>query len=263
MQIAGLFLAALIGVSLGLLGGGGSILAVPILVYAVGMAAKPAIAASLLVVGTTSLIGSFRHWRSANVDIRMAILFGAVSMAGSYAGGKLAASLSDRFQLTLFAVVMLAASISMFRSGNSDGAPRPARLALVAASAAAVGLLTGIVGVGGGFLIVPALVLFAGQPMKRAVGTSLLVIALNSAAGFAAYAGEVSIDWGYTAVFTGMAVAGVFVGTAGAQFVSPSQLKRAFALFLVAVATFVLFQNAVTARAAAEELQSGTQPGEA
>lgn len=255
MQILGLFLAGLIGLSLGLLGGGGSILAVPILVYAVGMAAKPAIAVSLLVVGTTSLIGSFRHWRAGSVDVRMAVVFGLVSMAGSYAGGRLAALLSDRFQLSLFAAVMLAASISMFRSGKSDGQPRAARLPLVAASAAVVGLLTGVVGVGGGFLIVPALVLFAGQPMKRAVGTSLLVIAMNSAAGFAAYAGQVPIDWRYTAAFTAMAVAGVFIGSAIAQFVSQSQLKRGFAVFLVVVATFVLIQNAVTMRAAAAELQ--------
>ena len=256
MQILGLFLAALVGVSLGLLGGGGSILAVPILVYAVGMAAKPAIAVSLLVVGTTSLIGSFRHWRSANVDIRTAVLFGLVSMAGSYAGGNFAAALSDRFQLTLFAVVMLAASISMFRSGKSDTPAPAARLPLVGASAAAVGLLTGLVGVGGGFLIVPALVLFAGQPMKRAVGTSLFVIAMNSAAGFAAYAGTVDVDWGYTTAFTAMAVVGVFIGSSIARFVSQPQLKRGFAVFLVAVATFVLIQNAVTAHAAAAGLRT-------
>ncbi|HET7710540.1 MAG TPA: sulfite exporter TauE/SafE family protein [Thermoanaerobaculia bacterium] len=255
MQILGLFLAGFIGLSLGLLGGGGSILAVPILVYAAGMAAKPAIAVSLLVVGATSLIGALQHWRAGFVDVRMAVVFGLVSMAGSYAGGRLAALLSDRVQLTFFAAVMLAASISMFRKENRDGQGRIARLPLIAASAAAVGLLTGVVGVGGGFLIVPALVLFAGQPMRRAVGTSLLVIAMNSAAGFAAYAGRVPIDWTYTAAFTVFAVAGVLIGSAAAQFVSHAQLKKGFALLLVVVASFVFIESALTERAAAAGLQ--------
>lgn len=245
MEILGLLLAALIGVSLGLLGGGGSILAVPILVYVVAMPAKPAIAASLLVVGATSLVGSFRHWRASNVDLRAAIIFGLVSMAGSYAGGKLATNVSDRFQLVLFAVVMLGASFSMFRA-RSDESPAGTvlRPPLVVAAAAAVGLLTGIVGVGGGFLIVPALVLFAALPMKRAVGTSLLVIAMNSASGFLAYAGKVQIDWRYTAIFTGLAIVGVFIGSSIVQYVSQSVLKRAFAVFLIGVASFILWQSA-------------------
>lgn len=261
MQIVGLFLAVLIGVSLGLLGGGGSILAVPILVYAVGMAAKPAIAVSLLVVGVTSLIGSLRHWKNANVDLRTAIVFGLVSMAGSYGGGRLAGHLSDRFQLTLFAVMMLGASVSMFRSkrDESEGAAA-VRLPLVMTAAAGVGLLTGVVGVGGGFLIVPALVMFGGLTMKRAVGTSLLVIAMNSASGFLAYAGQVRIDWSYTLIFTALAIAGVFIGSALAQQVSPAQLRRAFAVFLIGVATFVLAQNAMTAHATAAERSQPRDP---
>ncbi len=244
MEILGLFLAVLIGVSLGLLGGGGSILAVPILLYVVGMGAKPAIAASLVVVGTTSLVGALRHARVSNVDYRTAVIFGLLSMAGSYAGGRLAAHVSDTFQLVLFAVVMLGAAVSMFRSPTeeaSDGVA--ARLPLIVASAAAVGLLTGVVGVGGGFLIVPALVLFGGLPMKRAAGTSLLVIALNSASGFLAYAGRVPIDWRFTALFTILAIAGVFIGSAMVQYVSQSLLKRTFAVFLVGVAGFILIQN--------------------
>lgn len=244
MAILGLFLASLIGVSLGLLGGGGSILAVPILLYVVGMATKPAIAASLLVVGTTSLVGAMRHWRASNVDFRTAIIFGLVSMAGSYTGGRVAANVSDTFQLVLFAIVMLGASLSMFRSRNDEStAASVVRLPLVV-SAAVVGFLTGIVGVGGGFLIVPALVLFSGLPMKRAVGTSLLVIAMNSASGFAAYAGKVTIDWRYTALFTALAVAGVFIGSSMVRYVSQSVLKRTFAVFLIAVAGFILLQNA-------------------
>lgn len=243
VSLLALSLAALIGLSLGLLGGGGSTLAVPILVYVGGMDAKPAIATSLLVVGTTSLIGAIRHWRHSNVELRTAILFGLVSMAGAYAGGKVASHLSDVFQLVLFAVVMLIVAVSMFRSGTSE---RPStRLPLVALAAAAVGVLTGIVGVGGGFLIVPALVLFAGVPMARAIGTSLVVIAMNSAAGFAAYAGTVQLDWAYTALFTGLAIAGVLAGSSLGRTFSPVVLKRVFATFLIGVAGFILVHAAL------------------
>ena len=260
MEILGLLLAALIGVSLGLLGGGGSILAVPILVYVVGMATKSAIAASLLVVGTTSLVGSMRHWRASNVDFRTAIIFGLLSMVGSYTGGRLAANVSDTFQLVLFAIVMLGASVSMFRSRDDDNTAFPVvRLPLVVVSAAVVGLLTGIVGVGGGFLIVPALVLFSGLPMKRAVGTSLLVIAMNSASGFMAYAGKVAIDWHYTALFTALAVVGVFIGSSMVRYVSQSMLKRTFAMFLIAVAGFILLQNRPSHRRSAGAVQE-SQP---
>lgn len=256
MQLFGLALAAVIGISLGLLGGGGSILAVPILVYVVGMEPKAAIAASLLVVGTTSFIGALRQWRARNIDVRTAAVFGVVSMAGSFSGGKAAAFLSDTFQLTLFAVVMLAASVSMFRSGRDDQAVAVApRLALVVAAAAVVGLLTGVVGVGGGFLIVPALVLFSGVPMKRAVGTSLLVIAMNSASGFLAYAGHVQIEWAYTALFTSIAIAGVFAGSAALPYVSQTALKRSFAAFLVVVAGFILLQNAWSRNSSVDQIR--------
>lgn len=255
MQLFGLALAAVIGISLGLLGGGGSILAVPILVYVVGMQTKTAIAVSLLVVGTSSLIGALRHWRANNVHVRTAVVFGVISMAGSFAGGRAAAFLPDSFQLTLFAVVMLAASVSMFRSRGDDAAPAAVpRLALVV-TAAVVGLLTGVVGVGGGFLIVPALVLFSGVSMKRAVGTSLLVIAMNSASGFLAYAGHVQIDWSYTILFTSIAIAGVFAGSALLPKVSQNVLKRSFAAFLVVLAGFILAQNAGSPESRADQVR--------
>ncbi|HUF16984.1 MAG TPA: sulfite exporter TauE/SafE family protein [Thermoanaerobaculia bacterium] len=241
MAILGLFMAALIGISLGLLGGGGSILAVPILVYVVGMGAKPAIATSLLVVGATSFVGSLRHLRAANVDVRTALVFGVVSMACSYGGGRLASFLSDTFQLGFFSVVMIAASLGMFRSRNEEGRGS-VHPGLVAVSAAGVGLLTGIVGVGGGFLIVPALVLLAGIPMKRAVGTSLVVIAMNSAAAYIAYSKHVSLDWRYTAMFTGFALAGVLAGSALVESVSQKVLRRAFATFIAGVGSFILIE---------------------
>lgn len=256
VEVAGLLLAALVGLSLGLLGGGGSILAVPILVYVVGMGTKPAIAMSLLVVGATSLAGALQHARARNVDLRTAALFGAVSMAGAYAGGRAAAFLPDWLQLTLLAATMLSAAAAMFRSRGMENEPGDVRMPLVVIAAAGSGILTGIAGAGGGFLIVPALVLFAGVAMKRAVGTSLVVIAMNSAAGFAAYAGTVPIDATYAIAFTAIAIGGSFAGAAIVPRVSQASLRRAFAAFLVVVAGIVLAQSLVPmAQAAIRERQ--------
>jgi uncharacterized protein len=246
MELVGFVLAALVGLSLGLLGGGGSILTVPLLVYVLGFGAKTAIAMSLPIVGATSLAGALGHWRAGNVRPRTALAFGLAAMGGAFAGARLAGLLSGTMQLTILGVVMLAAAVSMFRNGvHSDSGVMHPRHGLVPllAIALAVGILTGIVGIGGGFLIVPALVLLARVPMKQAVGTSLLVIAMNSAAGFAGYLGRVEVPWGFVAGFTGVAILGVLAGTALVRAVPQSQLKRAFAVFLVAVALFTLYQN--------------------
>ena len=247
MELVGFILAVLVGLSLGLLGGGGSILTVPLLVYVLGFAAKTAIAMSLPIVGVTSLVGALSHWRSGNLRLKTALLFGPVAMAGAFAGARLAGFLSGTVQLAALAVVMLAAAVSMFRGGihaDAAGSPdaAPALLPLLA-SALGVGVLTGTVGIGGGFLIVPALVLLAQVPMKQAVGTSLLVIAMNSASGFAGYLGRVAVPWGFMAVFAGVAILGVMVGTTLVRFVSQAQLRRAFAVFLVGVGLFTLYQN--------------------
>jgi uncharacterized protein len=242
----GLAFAALIGLSLGLLGGGGSILTVPVFVYVLGMAAKPAIAMSLPVVGVTSLVGAALHWRLGNVRVRTAIPFGLLAMAGAFAGAKLSVFMSGTAQLALLAVVMLAAAGSMLRGGGARAdvgtSPSP-RLALIVPVALGVGVLTGLVGIGGGFLVVPALVILAGVPMKEAVGTSLLVIAMNSASGFVGYLGTVALDWGFLAGFTAVAVAGALVGAALVARVPQATLKRAFAVFLLAMGAFVLYQN--------------------
>jgi uncharacterized membrane protein YfcA len=244
MLALGLTLAALIGVALGLLGGGGSILTVPVLVYVLGVAAKPAIAMSLPVVGITSLVGAAMHWRLGNVRVPTAITFGLVAMVGAFAGAKLAASLSGTVQLVLLSVVMLAAAASMLRGGRHDAERiAPQRLALLVPVALGVGVLTGLVGIGGGFLVVPALVLLARVPMRQAVGTSLLVIAMNSASGFAGYLGSVHIDWTFLAGFTGAAIAGALAGTALMSRVPQSALKRGFAVFLLMIGGFVLYKN--------------------
>jgi hypothetical protein len=242
----GFALAALIGLSLGMLGGGGSILTVPVFVYVLGFGAKQAIAMSLAVVGVTSLVGAMGHWRAGNLELRTAGLFGVVAMAGAFGGAKLATFLSGSVQLLLLGVVMLAAAVSMLKRRGTGGAAADARrapLPVIGAAGIAVGILTGIVGIGGGFLIVPSLVLLAGVSMKQAVGTSLLVIALNSAAGLAGYLGQVAIPWGFLASFTAVAVAGILAGTYLVRLVSADALRRAFAVFLLVMGGLVFYQN--------------------
>lgn len=247
MVLLGFALAAVIGIALGLLGGGGSILTVPVFVYVLGIETKAAIAMSLAVVGATSLVGAFGHWRGGNTNLRVATTFGLLAMAGTFAGTRLAALVSGNVQMTLFAMVMMLAAISMFRSGkaNTKQPPvdRPRNAAVIALVAIPVGVLTGLVGVGGGFLIVPALVLLARLPIKQAVGTSLLVIAMNSFVGFAGYLDQAEVQWGFMAAFTAVAVVGILVGTHLVQFVSQSALKRAFAIFLLFMSLFIFYMQ--------------------
>ncbi len=254
MEILGVALAGLIGLSLGLLGGGGSILTVPIFVYVLGFDSKTAIALALPVVGGASLIGAVGHWKAGNVDLKLAALFGAVAMVGAYSGARAAAYLPGSLQLALLGLVMLAAAVSMFLSAKRDvardaardgaGLPRrPVTRTTLLLVALGVGALTGVVGIGGGFLIVPALVLLAHVPMKQSIGTSLVVIALNSAAGFAGYLGQIEFPWGFLLGFMAVASAGILVGTYLVRFVSQAALKQAFAVFLVVMGTFILYQN--------------------
>lgn len=262
--LVGFSLAAVIGLSLGLLGGGGSIITVPILVYVLGFTAKQGIAMGLGVVGVTSLFGAAGHWRKGNVNLRAAVTFGAVAMAGTWGGTRLAAFMSGAAQLALFAVVMLLAAFFMFRNGRKDAAqqgpptPQHTHPLVMGGAAIAVGALTGIAGVGGGFLIVPALVLLVGLPMKESVGTSLLVIALNSFVGFAGYLGQVPMPWGYLALFTAIAVAGIIAGTWASHYVSQAALKRAFSGFLVVMGLFILVKNRA-ALGVGEPAQSTTE----
>lgn len=245
-MLLGLALAVMVGLSLGMLGGGGSVLTVPVLVYAMGLGAKQAIAASLPIVGITSLVGAAGHWRAGNIRVGIAFGFGAVAAVGAFAGARLAALFSGGAQLLLFAGVALAAAVAMVRRGPTApglGVAAHASLPVVGLAGLGVGVLTGLVGVGGGFLIVPALVLLAGVPMKQAVGTSLLVIAMNAAAGFAGYLGQVAIPWNVLAAFTACAVAGIVSGTYLVRFVSAEALRRGFALLLIVVSGIVFYLN--------------------
>ena len=246
MMILGFALAAVIGLTLGILGGGGSILTVPIFVYVLGFDAKEAIAMSLAVVGAVSLFGAAGHWRAGNVNLRVALVFGVVAMAGTYGGARLAVYFSGAAQLVLFAVVMLVAAYFMFRPRTVEdrhGPPAPMPIPLIVVEGIAVGVLTGLVGVGGGFLIVPALVLLGRIPMKQAVGTSLLVIAMKSAAGFLGYLGQVEVQWGFMAGFSAVAVVGILAGTHLVKYVPQAALQRAFAVFLVVMGGVILYQN--------------------
>lgn len=249
--------AATIGVVLGALGGGGSILTVPVFVYVLHFEPKQAIAMSLPVVGITSLVGAFGHWREGHIEARAALTFGALAMAGAYGGARLAAFVSGTTQLILLGVVMTAAAISMLRSSrvkrssavaNERAEPAQRSLLIVAALACAIGALTGLIGIGGGFLFVPALVLLARMPMKHAIGTSLAVIAMNSAAGFAGYVGRVSIPWDVVTVFIVVASGGILAGVYLVRFIEQSTLRRTFGVFLLLVAGWMLYQNLMPPR---------------
>ncbi len=240
-----LALAVAVGLSLGLLGGGGSILAVPLLVYVAGLDPKEAIATSLLVVGATSLAALVPHARAGRVRWRTGLLFGAAAMAGAYAGGRLAALVPGAVLLLVLAAMMLATAVAMIRGrravrAHPDGG---LRVGVVLAEGAVVGLVTGMVGAGGGFLVVPALVLLGGLPMTAAVGTSLLVIALKSFAGLAGYLASTDIDWPLALAVTGAAVLGSLAGGSLTGRIPADVLRRAFGWFVVAMGGFVLAQE--------------------
>ncbi|MCW3843487.1 sulfite exporter TauE/SafE family protein [Micromonospora yasonensis] len=239
-------LAVLIGVSLGLLGGGGSILAVPLLVYVAGLPAKEAIATSLLVVGATSAVGVLPHARAHRVRWRTGLVFGLAGMTGAYAGGRLAAFVPAAVLLTGFAVMMLATAVAMIRGRRSaEGRPVPHELPVfrVILDGIVVGLVTGLVGAGGGFLVVPALALLGGLPMPVAVGTSLVVIAMKSFAGLAGYLSSVSVNWGLALAVTAAAVVGSVLGGRFAGKIPADLLRQAFGWFVVVMGVFVLAQQ--------------------
>jgi uncharacterized membrane protein YfcA len=253
MLIVAALLSLLIGLSLGLLGGGGSILTLPILVYVLGVEPKAAIAMSLFVVGVTSATGAIAHARSGRLRVRTGLVFGATAMAGAYAGGQVARFVPATALLVAFAVVMLVTSVAMMR-GRRTVSAAPAgdvKTAKVLAIGGAVGVVAGLVGAGGGFLIVPALALFGGLAMPEAVATSLLVISLQSFAGFAGHAGHVHLDWTLVLVVTAAAVAGSFLGARLGRGLSPDNLRRGFAYFVLAMAVFLLAKQLPAAAFAA------------
>ena len=257
-------LGFLIGLSLGALGGGGSILAVPVLVYAAGQDAKAATASSLLLVGAASLVGIAPHWRAGRVRVGTGIAFGLVGIGGSLVGSTLNRSLDPDLLLLAFSGLTVLAAWRMVTGcptctqvgqTRALGAPAPSgtvasrtRLdlrtaALVAATGTGVGLLTGLFGVGGGFVIVPALTLVLKLPMPQAIGTSLLVISVNSAVGLSARLATTSIDWHITTPFTVAAIAGVLSGGRVAGSLDPKRSLTWFAALLVTVAVYTAVRS--------------------
>jgi uncharacterized membrane protein YfcA len=270
MATVAIISALAMGFVLGLLGGGGSILAVPILVYLVGAEAKVAIATSLLVVGATSVVAAISHARAGNVNWRVGLIFGAFAMGGAFLGGLLAKFIPGNVLLILFAVLMLVTAIAMLR-GKKEGKESEATAAKslpipkIALEGLVVGGVTGMVGAGGGFLVVPALVLLGGLPMRQAIGTSLLVISMKSFAGYAGYAGHVETDMALVLPFVAASVVGTVIGTQAARVIEAAKLRTAFAWFVLVMGVFLLAQkvgiipNAADHHAPVEEHASSEQ----
>lgn len=264
--IFGLLASLLIGLSLGLIGGGGSILTVPVLVYLFGVEPVTATAYSLFIVGTTSAMGVLPKYKEGLVDLKTALLFGAPSIAAVFLTRKsIVPSIPDtilhwgEWELTkgvllllLFAVLMIAAAVSMIRDkGVARAEPTASRsfnYPLIVLEGALVGVLTGLVGAGGGFLIIPALVMLAKLPMKKAVGTSLLIIAAKSLIGFTGDWSQRTMDWTLLLTITLLAVAGIFGGNALSKKIEGSQLKKAFGWFVLVMGIFVLLSQVLGVR---------------
>ena len=248
MLAAAIVPGVVIGAALGLLGGGGSVLTVPIFVYVLGFAPREAIAMSLAVVGVTSAFGTASHWRAGNVNVRMAVVFGGVAMFGTLFGVRLARFVPGTTQLVIFGAVMLAAAVFMVRGRapfdeHGTSAARPVRAVLkIVPGGLLVGALTGLVGVGGGFLIVPALVLMR-MSLREAVGTSLLIITGTCVVGFLGYLGHVRLDWSAVTLVAAGTLPGIALGSYLHRFVPQSALRRGFAAFLVVIAAFILIEN--------------------
>lgn len=263
MEIAGYLLALLVGVSLGLIGGGGSILTVPILVYVMGLHPVLATSYSLFIVGTTSLVGAINNYRKGWVHIKTALLFGLSSITTVFIVRKFLMPLipsvlfsTTNFQLThsmvtmlLFAVLMLLASIAMIKNNpdtpeiNVSKKNHNSALPQLLLYGVVIGLATGFLGAGGGFLLIPALVLLLKMPMKQAVGTSLLIIALNSLIGFTGDLGHFNIEWKFLLSITSIAITGIFIGGFIATKIEGERLKKAFGWFVLIMGIYIIVKE--------------------
>lgn len=262
MEILGYVLAVIVGISLGLIGSGGSILTVPILVYVMGVNPVLATAYSLFIVGSTALVGGVQSAMQKRVDFKTVLIFGIPSIAAVYATrlwlvpfipdelfsvGSLVITKSIALML-LFAVVMILASVSMIRPGKQkeidENAPRVYNYPMILLEGAVVGILTGLVGAGGGFLIIPALVLLARMPMKLAVGTSLFIIAAKSLIGFIGdLQGSEVLDWKLLGIFTAFAVAGIFIGILLSKKIPGQKLKKGFGWFVLVMGIYIIIKE--------------------
>jgi uncharacterized membrane protein YfcA len=246
-------LGAAVGTALGMLGGGGSILTVPILVYVLHLSPHIAIAASLLIVGSNALIGAAMHYRDGHVKLRPALTFGSLGIAAAFIGARASKLVSGPVLLTLFALLMLIIAVLMLAQRRERAKPSAHGAAAwwrIALGGVSVGFLTGFLGVGGGFLVVPALVFLLGMEMRDAVGSSLVVIALNSAAGVAGHLNDGAFPWGLILFFVLAGVAGLLAGLQITQRISAARLRQAFAGFVIALGLTLLAINLPLALAA-------------
>ncbi len=243
-----ILLGTLIGLSLGMIGGGGSILTVPILVFIMGQDAHMATATSLAIVGATSAVGSVPHWRAGRVRFRTAIPFGISGILGAFAGAWANQLLPDKVILVLFGVLMLVVAARMFLSPKIPASISRSRAIRddwipMIVTGLGVGVMTGFFGVGGGFLIVPALVLILGLNMRTAVGTSLVVIAINSASGLAAHLRYGTLDLTMAALFTVGGAIGAILGASLAGKLDEQRLQRGFAMFVAVLGVWMVVGN--------------------
>lgn len=259
MELIGFVASVLMGLSLGLIGGGGSILTVPILVYLFGVDPLISTSYSLFVVGLTSLIGSYSHFKKGNLDLKTALIFGLPSIVSVYAVRKFVVPIipdpvfslgdavvsKDNFVLIIFSILMVVAALSMIRKSKRQVLDCEQKInynfPLILGEGILVGAITGLVGAGGGFLIIPALVLFGGLCMKKAVGTSLLIIALKSLIGFTGDFGSgLELDIPFMLMFAGFATIGIVVGTVISKHISNEKLKPAFGWFVLVMGIYII-----------------------
>ncbi len=261
MEIIGYIASVLIGISLGLIGGGGSILTVPVLVYLFGVNPVLATAYSLFIVGTTSLVGVLPKYKQGLVNLKTALIFGAPAIVAVYATRRLIVpAIPDELftiadfvvtksilMMLLFAILMVFASYSMIKGKKEDENGKEAEQTfnypLILLEGTVVGILTGLVGAGGGFLIIPALVLFSKLPMKQAVGTSLLIIAAKSLIGFTGDIGHTVIDWKLLLIVTALAIAGIFIGNRLSYKISGEKLKKGFGWFVLLMGIYIIVKE--------------------
>lgn len=257
MELLGYFGALCIGLVLGLTGGGGSILTVPILVYIMLINPTTATAYSLFIIGTTSAFGAFQNYRKGIVDIKNGLLFAIPSFIAVYLTRRILVPLipdtildnpfmltKSTFLMVFFAVIMVLAAISMLKKKKEViETTENIAIANLLFQTFTIGIIIGLVGAGGGFLIIPSLVLFAKLPMKKAVGTSLFIIAMNSLIGFLGDVQTITIDWKFLSSFTGISILGIFIGIYLNKYINESQLKKGFAYFVLFMATFILVKE--------------------